>query len=206
MAAEQFKQINLSGKTFQLYIIDPFEAIGLDVEVAQLCAPIVEAMAVAAQGAEGSSGEGEEPAEQGEGAAEGSEAAEGGKPASEELDDEAVEKLFSSITKVLKTLQPAKFSDLLKRLLATVEYIDPKNNRATMLGETTPQQRKMIFGQNLMLMYRLMLEVARFNRFLPFALDVIGSLMGATPGSSKGGKKPAKRGTRLALSGEPPQA
>lgn len=206
MAAEQFKKIELSGKTFQLYLIDPFEAIGLDVEVAQLCAPIVEAMAVASQGAAGSSGEGEELAEQGEVAAEGSEAAEGAKPASDELDDEAVEKLFGSITKVLKTLRPAEFSDLLKRLLETVEYIDPKTGRATVLGSSTPQQRKLIFGQNLMLMYRLMLEVARFNRFLPFALDDIGALMGATPGSSKAAKKPVKRGTRLALSGGPLQA
>lgn len=204
--AEQFKQISLSGKTFMLYLIDPFDAIGLDVEVAQLCAPIVEAMAIAAKDVAADSAAGEELAEQVEGAAEGEEPAAGPKPAQDEMSDDEVEKLFGSITKVLKTLRPAEFSDLLKRLLETVEYIDPKSGRATAIGSSTPTQRKTIFGQNLMLMYRLMLEVARFNRFLPFALDDIGSLMGATPTSSKAAKKQAKRGMRSALSGGPPPA
>lgn len=198
--AEQFKKIDINGQSFQLYLIDPFEAVGLDIEVAQLCAPVVEALAAAGKGA------GKEDAKDKAFGAEtsGEPGQEGQEPAAdEEMSDEEIERMMGAASKLLRGLKPSEFQSLLKRLLDTVEWLDPRSGRAVQIGTSTPDQRRQIFGQNLLQMYRLMLEVARFNRFLPFALGDIGSLVEKMNGSLAAAKRAKSPAPKLALSGGP---
>ena len=187
---ELAKIVEIEGRKFQIHLMDPWDSIGLDVEVAQLCAPMGELLTGLKKGSaaeqENPAGESENPAET---AGEGQE--------SGELTDEELETLFAAFTKLLQGLKPDTFADLLKRLIGGVEYT-PNKGIAFTLGDATSLQRKQIFGQNMIIMYRLMLEVARFNKFLPFALSDIGSLIAGTSGSPKQKQSKKRQGLKLA--------
>jgi hypothetical protein len=190
---ELAKVIEIDGRKFQLHLMDPWDSIGLDVEVAQLCAPMGELLTdlkkAGATEQENPAGESKSPA---------GTAVEGQEPG--ELTDEELETLFTAFSKLLQGLKPDTFADLLKRLIGGVEYIASKGPSFALI-DATPLQRKQIFGQNMIIMYRLMLEVARFNKFLPFALSDIGSLIGGTSGSPEQKKSKPRRGLKLAGSG-----
>lgn len=199
---ELAQEVIIEGKRFQLQLIDPFESIGLDVRVAQLCTPLVSMMGELGKASQEQAEAPQEPAPEGE-EAEGATLPEkapeeAGNSLGDDLSDEAIDALFNGFVTLIKSLKPSDFSALVKELLDSVTYMGEK--KTIRLADSTALERKMIFGQNLMSMYRLVFEVARFNKFLPFALGDIGALIQGTPLSQGSSATTIKKGLTLGAS------
>ena len=108
-----------------------------------------------------------------------------------DLDLEAVAR---GVALALQTLPDTEFTGLLRECLETVVYL-PEGAAPAPLG--TEEAMGQVFTGRLDLLYRVVVEVMRFNRFTPFALLELGGGLRQILGSNGETAKVKKGGLKL---------
>lgn len=112
-----------------------------------------------------------------------------------ELADMDLEVMARGVSMALQTLPDSAFTGLLRECLESVDYL-PEGATPTNLGSEDAMGS--VFSGRLDLLYKVVLEVMRFNRFTPFALVEAGGGLLKIAGSKKDSEKAGKGGLKLA--------
>lgn len=166
MGSEKHTEVQVQGRTFQLFKMNALDARRADLKVLRLLAPLLGALdsveKTESKPVEGESTEGLEP-----------------------VAEIKFEKVIPYLDRALTALPEDEFDALVKSMLKTVscgsDFLSTDLAIDKALGDLGP-----------LAMYELIFEIARFNKFLPFALLASGGLTSGVLGSLLPGAKLGK--------------